>query len=75
MSIYDAMRTAISGLQAQSYSLDQISGNIANSQTIGYKRTETSFAELVPDSSVSSAAVRKNPVAVSNSRISGVKFQ
>jgi flagellar hook protein FlgE len=56
MSIYDAMRTAIGGLQAQSYALDQISGNIANSQTIGYKRTETSFAELVPDSSVASAA-------------------
>jgi flagellar hook protein FlgE len=48
MSIYDAMRTAIGGLQAQSYALEQISGNIANSQTIGYKRTETSFAELSP---------------------------
>jgi flagellar hook protein FlgE len=50
MGIFGALTTAISGLRAQSYALEQISGNIANSQTTGYKRTETAFADLVPDS-------------------------
>lgn len=50
MGIYGALATAVSGLKAQSFALEHISGNIANSQTIGFKRTETSFADLVPDS-------------------------
>jgi flagellar hook protein FlgE len=47
MGIYGALTTAVSGLQAQSFALENISGNIANSQTAGYKRTDTSFADLV----------------------------
>jgi flagellar hook protein FlgE len=50
MGIFGALTTAVSGLRAQSFALGQISGNIANSQTAGYKRTETSFVDLVPDS-------------------------
>ena len=50
MGIFGAMTTAITGLQSQSTALEHISNNIANSQTIGYKRTDTSFTELVPDS-------------------------
>lgn len=50
MGIFSAMNTAITGLGAQSTALEHISNNIANSQTIGYKRTETSFAELVQES-------------------------
>ena len=49
MGIYGALATAVSGLKAQSFALEHISGNIANSQTVGFKRTETSFADLVPD--------------------------
>ena len=49
MGIFGAMTTAISGLRAQSFALEQISGNIANSQTVGYKRNETSFVDLVND--------------------------
>jgi flagellar hook protein FlgE len=37
----------VSGLQAQSFALQNISGNIANSQTIGYKETDTAFDALV----------------------------
>ena len=33
MGIFDALTTAVSGLQAQSFALQNISGNIANSQT------------------------------------------
>jgi flagellar hook protein FlgE len=47
MGIFDALTTAVSGLQAQSYALQNISGNIANSQTVGYKETDTAFDALV----------------------------
>ena len=47
MGIFDAMTTAVTGLQAQSFALQNISGNIANSQTTGFKETNTSFQELV----------------------------
>lgn len=49
MGIFGAMTTAVSGLKAQSYAMENISGNIANSRTTGYKRVETSFVDLVPD--------------------------
>jgi flagellar hook protein FlgE len=49
MGIFGAMQTAVSGLRAQSYALENISGNIANSQTTGFKRVDTSFVDLVPD--------------------------
>ncbi len=47
MGIFDALTAAVSGLQAQSYALQNISGNIANSQTVGYKEIETAFTALV----------------------------
>src|ERR1700683_1890369 len=47
MGIFDALTTAVAGLQAQSFALQNISGNIANSQTVGYKETDTSFQALV----------------------------
>jgi flagellar hook protein FlgE len=47
MGIFDALTSAVAGLQAQSFALQNISGNIANSQTTGYKETDTSFQDLV----------------------------
>jgi flagellar hook protein FlgE len=47
MGIFDALTTAVTGLQAQSFALQNISGNIANSQTVGFKETDTSFQDLV----------------------------
>ena len=52
MGIFDALTTAVAGLQAQSFSLQNISGNIANSQTTGYKETNTAFQDLVTQASV-----------------------
>jgi flagellar hook protein FlgE len=49
MGIFGAMTTAISGLSAQSFALENISGNIANARTTGFKRVDTSFADMVPD--------------------------
>ncbi len=52
MGIFDALNTSVAGLQAQSFALQNISGNIANSQTTGFKETNTSFADLVSAASV-----------------------
>jgi flagellar hook protein FlgE len=50
MGIFGALTTAVSGLRSQSYALENISGNIANARTTGFKRVDTSFVDLVPDS-------------------------
>ncbi|EEA95595.1 flagellar hook protein FlgE [Pseudovibrio sp. JE062] len=47
MSIYGAINSATTGLDAQSKALENISGNVANSSTTGYKRLDTSFSDLV----------------------------
>ncbi len=49
MGIFDALTTAVSGLQSQSFALQNISGNIANASTVGYKGIDTSFEDLIPD--------------------------
>lgn len=54
MGIYGALATAVTGLRAQSFALENISGNIANSQTTGYKRMETTFVDLIPDAPLKS---------------------
>ncbi|MDR3465364.1 MAG: flagellar hook-basal body complex protein [Xanthobacteraceae bacterium] len=50
MGIFDALNTSVSGLQAQSFALQNISGNIANASTVGYKGIGTSFEDLIPSS-------------------------
>ena len=50
MPLFGAMQTAISGLNAQSSAVSNISSNIANSQTSGYKRLDTEFEDLVMQS-------------------------
>jgi flagellar hook protein FlgE len=52
MGVFSALTTAVTGMQAQSYALENISGNIANSRTAGFKRVDTSFSDLVPDSAL-----------------------
>ena len=47
MGVFGALNAAVSGLSAQAYALENISGNIANSATVGYKRLDTSFSDLV----------------------------
>ncbi len=47
MSVSSAMDTAVSGLTAQSVAFSNVSNNISNSQTIGYKATDTSFSDYV----------------------------
>jgi len=54
MSLFGAMTTAISGLTAQSRALAHISDNVANSQTVGYKRVDTNFVSYLTDSTLTS---------------------
>lgn len=61
MGIFNALNTAVSGLKAQSYAMGNISGNIANSQTIGFKRVDSTFVDMVidrPREQVKSGSVR-----------------
>ncbi len=54
MSIYSAMLAGVSGLTSNSSALAAISDNIANINTVGYKRSANTFSTLV--TSVSKAA-------------------
>jgi flagellar hook protein FlgE len=49
MGIFDALNTSVAGLQSQSFALQNISGNIANASTVGYKGINTTFEDLIPD--------------------------
>ena len=46
-SLFAALTTSVSGLDAQSSAIGNISDNLANAQTVGYKDVDTSFEELV----------------------------
>ena len=66
MGIFGALTTAVTGMRAQSFALENISGNIANSQTTAYKREDTSFVDLIPDN-IPSKQLAGNVVANSRS--------
>jgi flagellar hook protein FlgE len=51
MSLFGAMSTAISGLNAQAAAFTNISDDTANSQTVGYKGVNTSFIDYLSTSS------------------------
>lgn len=51
MGIFGALTTSVAGMRAQSFALENVSGNIANSQTTAFKRIDTSFLDLIPDAS------------------------
>jgi flagellar hook protein FlgE len=60
MSLFGAIDTAISGLTAQSASFGNISEDVANSQTVGFKRVDTSFIDYL----TTSTATNNEPGAV-----------
>ena len=59
MDVFSALQTAVSGMKAQGFSLENISGNIANSQTTGFKRVDTSFVDLVAEQAPRSSGLRQ----------------
>src|SRR5580693_5798015 len=50
MSLFGAMNSAISGLTSQSAAFGNISDDVANSQTTGFKRVDTSFIDYLTTS-------------------------
>jgi flagellar hook protein FlgE len=69
MGIFDALNTAVSGLQAQSFALQNISGNIANASTTGYKGIGTSFEDLIPEATTPSKQSAGGVTAISQATI------
>jgi len=65
MGLFDALTSAVSGLQSQSFAMQNISGNIANSQTISYKGINTSFSDLIPGDSSATKQVAGGVIATS----------
>ena len=53
MSLFASMTTAITGLNAQARALGHVSDNVANSQTVGFKRTDTNFVSYLTESTAS----------------------
>ncbi|NVN42498.1 flagellar hook-basal body complex protein [Asaia siamensis] len=56
MSVFNALTTAVSGINAQSTAFTNLSNNIANSQTVGYKADTTSFQNFVAGSMIGNTA-------------------
>jgi flagellar hook protein FlgE len=66
MGILTAMNSAVGGLGAQSFALENISGNIANSSTTGFKRKDTSFSDLVRSNTSNPARVTSGGVTATS---------
>ena len=68
MSLYGAMFSGVSGLNAQSQALGMISDNISNVNTVGYKTSKASFSTLVTRQSLQSyyapGGVRSSPISM-----------
>lgn len=60
MSLFGALTTAVSGLSAQSTAFGNISDNVANSQTVGYKAVDTDFIDYL----TTSTSAQNEPGAV-----------
>jgi flagellar hook protein FlgE len=69
MGIFDALNTAVAGLQSQSFALQNIAGNIANASTVGFKGIGTSFEDLVAQSSSPTSQVAGGVTALSQQTI------
>lgn len=72
MSLFGSLFTGVSGLAAQSQATSMISNNIANVNTVGFKRSEAAFFSLVTTESRGS---RYSPGTVAVSRIQRVDQQ
>jgi flagellar hook protein FlgE len=60
MSLFSALDTSVSGLGAQSAAFSNISDNVANSQSTGYKAVDTSFVDYL----TTSTAAQNQPGSV-----------
>lgn len=72
MSLFGSLYTSVSGLNAQSQATAIISNNIANVNTVGFKRSDATFAALV---TTESAAAKYSPGAVKMNRLQRIDEQ
>jgi len=72
MSLFGSLFTGVSGLSAQSQATAMISNNIANVNTVGFKRSEAAFYSLV---TTEGRASRYSPGTVAVNRIQRVDQQ
>ncbi|HEY8191446.1 MAG TPA: flagellar hook-basal body complex protein [Alphaproteobacteria bacterium] len=72
MSLFGSLFTGVSGLSAQSQSTAMIANNIANVNTVGFKRSEAAFYSLVTSEGRSS---QYSPGTVAVNRIQRVNQQ
>ncbi len=69
MSVFGSLFTAVSGLAAQSQSIGMISNNIANVNTVGFKRTDAAFSSLVTNPGRSTAFTPGSVRSIQNARV------
>lgn len=72
MSLFGSLFTGVSGLGAQSQATSMISNNIANVNTVGFKRSDASFYSLV---TTESRLSRYSPGTVAVNRVQRVDEQ
>lgn len=71
MSLYAALYSGVSGLNAYSSAIGVISDNITNVNTVGYKDSETKFSTLVTESN----STRYSPGGVAAETVTNVSRQ
>lgn len=75
MSVFNAISTAVSGINAQSTAFSNLSNNIANSQTVGYKADSTAFQDFVSGQLINSSRNEGNSDSVAAVTIQHVDKQ
>lgn len=75
MSVFNAITTAVSGINAQSTAFSNLSNNIANSQTVGYKAASTAFQDFVSGEIINSSRNEGNSDSVAAVTIQHVDKQ
>ncbi|MDF7673467.1 flagellar hook-basal body complex protein [Acetobacteraceae bacterium ESL0709] len=63
--VFNALSTAVSGINAQADAFVNLSNNIANSQTTGYKATSTAFQDFVAGNNGNPAIANSHSVSAS----------
>ena len=69
--MFDAMQVSATGMRAHETQINTISQNVANMNTVGYRRKLVSFAELSMDVSGVLSAEKLNALATSSARGAG----
>ena len=72
MSIFGGLRSAVTGLSAQSQALGMIADNISNVNTVGYKESQPQFSTLV---TVQASKSLHSPGGVSTNVLRGIEQQ